>query len=243
MKAIIPAAGYATRLYPLTKNQPKALLNIAGEPMIEHCLEKIEALWEIDTVYIVTNDKFAPHFTQRQKQYQGKLEVCIVNDGTKENETRLGALGDLQFVIDTYHLDEDILIMAWDNLFEDSLQEIYNIFTIHHCSTIATYDIGEKEKATAFGVLETRDDGQVVSFEEKPQNPKSSLISTMIYFIKKEDVPLIKDCIERGKADNGGDFIATLVRERKVYAVPLKGYRYDIGNKDQLDVVKKVLGE
>ncbi len=122
MKVIIPAAGYATRLYPLTKNQPKALLEIAGKPMLGRCLDKIEELGFLDEVYVVTNDKFTPHFERRHKTYQGRLGISIINDKTTNNENRLGALGDLQFVIDQKDIDDDILVIAGDNLFEGDLQ-------------------------------------------------------------------------------------------------------------------------
>jgi len=242
MKAIIPAAGYATRLYPLTENQPKALLEIAWKSMLEHCLSKIEELWHLDEVYVVTNKKFTPHFEKRKSVYQGNLSVTIINDGTSSNEDRLWALGDIQFVIDQAHIDDDILVIAGDNLFEDSLLWLYKIFTTRQKSSISVYNLWDKSIARSFGVVEVDEQWKVVTFEEKPLHPKSSLVSTMIYFIKKEDLSVIQTCITQGKQDNGGNLIHELIKNNQVYTYTLSWYWYDIGNKDQLNTVKERLG-
>lgn len=242
MKAIIPAAWYATRLYPLTENQPKALLHVAGASMLDHCLYKIEELDIIHDVYVVTNNKFTPYFEKWYKTYQGCLNIHIINDMTTSNDDRLGALWDLQFVIEQAKIDDDVLVMAGDNLFEDSLWWLYNIFTARQQSSISVYNLWSKYLASSFGVVEINEQWQVITFEEKPLSPKSSLVSTMIYCLRKEDLKTIKTCLEKGEEDNGGNLIHELIQKTPVYTYTLQWYWYDIGSKEQLEEVRKKLG-
>ena len=242
MKAIIPAAWYATRLYPLTESQPKALLDIWWKPMLLHCLEKIEELNDVDEVHIVTNNKFAPHFENWLPNYNWRLNLFVYNDGTLTNEDRLWAIGDIQFIIQEAQIDDDILIVACDNLLEDSLIDLYELFAKKQSPCISVYDIGNLDAAKQMWVVEVDEHGQVVSFVEKPSKPASTLISTMIYMIGRDHKDIFQRCIEQWKDDNAWQVIQELAELGDVYSLPLKWYWYDIGNKDQLDAARVVFG-
>lgn len=243
MKAILPVAGYATRLYPLTNNTSKALLEVSWVPLVGHCLNKIEQLGMIDTVYLVSNNNFFPLFQQRANHYVGPLHVVVVNDGTTSSEQRLWALGDIQFVLDQIGYSDDVLVLAGDNFFQDNLSWLYALFVEKKSSVIAVYDIWDRADAAKFGVVETADDGSILAFEEKPVNPATSMISTMIYMIKKDDLSVIQQCIDAWNADNGGNLIKTLIATTPVYTFMLEGYRYDIGNIEDLHHVRSVFGK
>ena len=211
--------------------------------MLAYCLEKIEELAHIDEVYIVTNNKFASHFEERLPSYDWRLHIKVLNDGTLSNDDRLWALGDIQFVLDNEWIDDDLLILWWDNLFEDTLLWLYELFVEKKSSCISSYDIGDVARATQFGVLEVDEDAKVLTFSEKPADPVSSLVSTLIYFITKQDVATIQACIDAGKKDNPWFLIQALVEWSTIYSLPISWYRYDIGNKDQLQEVRATMWE
>jgi len=237
--AIILAAGYATRLYPLTLNKPKPLLEIDKKPMIEHSIKKIEETNSIDQIYIVTNDKFKSHYRKWLKTFKSRLMIEIISDGTTSNEDKLGALGDINYVINSKSIDNDLLIIAGDNLFELSLSKLINIFQGRKNTIIVLHDVKDKELAKQYGVVEIKDD-IVISFEEKPPNPKSTLISTGIYLFPKTTLSLIKEYINQGNnPDKSGNFIEWLYKKNKVYALVTEEAWYDIGSFEQLERAKK----
>jgi glucose-1-phosphate thymidylyltransferase len=239
MDAIILAAGYATRLYPLTENTPKPLLKAAGKPIIEHIMGKLEELDTVDKIYIVTNDKFEKHFLEWIHNFDAKKPVEIINDRTKSNEDRLGALGDVHYVINTKKIDDDIITIAGDNLFELSLHEVVAIFDKRRHNVIVLYDVKDIELAKHYGVVDVKDN-IVMDFEEKPNNPKSTLISTGIYLFPKKTIDLIEKYISQGNnADKTGDFIEWLHKRDKVYAYVTEKTWYDIGNLEQLKKADK----
>ena len=157
MHAIILAAGYATRLYPLTKDKPKPLLEVAGKPVLEHIIENLQQIDQIGRISIVTNDKFEPHFNEWLKDFDAKKPVEIINDGTKSNEDRLGALGDIHFAIIQKEINEDIIAIAGDNLFELSLQDVHNFFRKRNSNVIVLHDVKDFELAKQYGIVEGQD--------------------------------------------------------------------------------------
>ncbi|MCD6434613.1 MAG: nucleotidyltransferase family protein, partial [Candidatus Diapherotrites archaeon] len=184
LEVILPAAGYATRLWPLTKNKPKALLEVAGKPIIEHIFDRLEAL-PIARVSIVTNAKFYRNFLEWNSGFKFKSEVNILNDGTTSNEGRLGAIGDINFAIEKQGIagnNADLLIINADNLFTFDLTRAYKFFKDKNADTIVLYDVRTKEEASKHGVPEIDENFRVVGFEEKPSEPKSTLCSVGIYF-------------------------------------------------------------
>ena len=231
MKAIILAAGYSTRLYPLTLNKPKPLLNIGGKPLIERIIEKIDEIPEITNIYIVTNNKFHDSFLTWHSQYKSKKDCLIINDNTLTNETRLGAIGDINFVISQEKIDEDVLVIAGDNLFEDSLLNLVELFNKKKSSIVAVQDLKDKNLlANKFGTVIVDENFKIIDFQEKPEKPKSSLASTAIYLFSKEDLSELKQYInQKENLDNSGDFIKYLSSKKNIYSFVLEKKWYDIG--------------
>ncbi len=231
MKAIILCAGYAVRLYPLTLNAPKALLPIAEKPVLNYILEKIEELDEIDEILVVTNARFYDNFLKWKETYQNSFskEIYLVNDLTDSNETRLGGIGDLSFTINQEKIQDDVLIVLGDNLFDCSLKEISKFFETFKETVIGVHDIRDLTQAKRFGVLEVKDN-KVVSMQEKPPEPKSSLVSTGIYFIPKDDLHFIEDYMKTGLPRDGpGNLFSYLSGKKQILAFEILGRWYDIG--------------
>jgi glucose-1-phosphate thymidylyltransferase len=233
MKALILAAGYATRLYPLTLNFPKPLLKVGGRPIVEHIIAKIAGAGA-DEIFIVTNDKYYPHFLDWSGSFRSNVPVKIINDGTKSNEDRLGAVGDINFVITNENIQEDLMIIAGDNLFEFDIKDLAALSGKKNSSAIAARDINDFEAAKRFGVLALGKDNKIVEFAEKPAQPKSTLVSTACYVLKKEDVEELKKCFKEMKPDNLGDFITYLISKKDVYAYVFSEQWFDIGSHEQL---------
>ena len=234
MKAIIPAAGYATRLYPLTQFQPKHLLPIVGRPVLSYVIEKIEAIPEIDEIIIVTNNKYYKYFLLGMQGYKGRLPIKVINDGTTSNENRLGAIGDIKFVLDKEGIGDDILIIAGDNIFDFDLVKMHKFFlTIPEPKALVSlYDVKSIDEAKKYGVVKTNGDGKITSFVEKPEKPTSTLASTAIYFYSKRVLPLIGKYLKEGNSpDAPGHFLQWLHKVRPVY-----GFVFDKEKHDWLDI-------
>lgn len=240
MKAIVLCAGYSTRLHPLTLNQPKPLLKVAGKPMLEHIMFRIEEVDDVDEIFIVTNDKFYQHFLHWLKNYKSNKKINIINDGTKTNESRLGAVGDIHFVVKNKNIDDDILIIAGDNLFEFSLDHMNIFFNEKKSPVVALYDVKDKELAKKYGIVALDEKEKIIGFEEKPLEPKSTLASTACYIFSKKDLEELEKIISQGKKpDNLGDFIKFLSERTHVYGFVFSEAWFDIGSKEQLDIADK----
>ena len=243
MQAIILAAGYATRLYPLTKDTPKPLLKVAGKPILHHIIKKINGTKSIDKIYVVTNDKFESHFKGWLKDFDSEKPIEILSDGTKSNEDRLGALGDIDFVIGKKDINDDIIVIAGDNLFELSLADVINFFRKRNANVVVLYDVKDNKLARQYGIVEIKNE-LVVDFEEKPTNPKSTLASTGIYLFPKKTLELIKKYMKQGNnADKSGSFIQWLYKREKVFAFSRSNKWYYIGSLDQLKKADKYYKE
>ncbi len=239
MNAIILAAGYATRLYPLTENTPKPLLNIAGKPIIEHIIKKLEQIIQIGKIYIITNNKFEQHFRKWLGSFSSEKPIEIINDGTKSNEDRLGALGDVHYAINSKNLDDDILVVAGDNLFELSLLDVVNFFKKRKSNVIVLHDVKDMELAKHYGIVQVSN-SVVTNFEEKPIVPKSTLASTGIYLFPKKTISLIKKYVAQGNnPDKTGNFIEWLHKRDVVYSYVTDKRWYDIGSIEQLEKANK----
>jgi glucose-1-phosphate thymidylyltransferase len=238
MKCIILAAGYATRLYPLTKNKPKPLLDVAGKPILEHILEKVWKVTDINEVFIVTNDRFYPCFIEWKKGYRFTGKIHIVNDGTTANENRLGAIADLQFTIDNAGIDDEIMVLAGDNLFDFELYCFVEFYRTKASDCITVHEVNDICRLKRTGVIEADEQWKVISFEEKPENPKTNLAVPPFYIYKKETLPLIKEyLIEGNNPDAPGNFIPWLIKKKDVYAFKFEGERYDIGTPESYETV------
>ncbi len=233
MRVIVLCAGYATRLYPLTENQPKPLLPIAERPILDHILEKVQGVSGVQEAIVVTNHKFAGHFQAWAGHAHYKWPVSVVDDQTLSNATRLGAIGDLHFVLTQKEIkQEDLLIIAGDNLFDFDLRHFINqaVRRRPHAS-IAVFDVRNRTLAKQYGLVMTAQDGLVTSFLEKPENPPTTLASCGIYWLPAE----LRDALDRYVAgghnvDQPGHFMRWLAETDSLYAVPLTGHWYDIGD-------------
>ena len=185
MKCILLAAGYATRLYPLTKNKPKSLLEVGGITILEHIVKKIEKIESIDYIYIVSNARFYLQFVEWVEEYNSSKKIKVLNDLTTSNENRLGAIADIKFAIDNENIKDDILAMVGDNLSSFDLKdfELYYREVEHDCITVRELNNIEELKRT--GVVEKDKNSKVVSFEEKPEEPKFNLVVPPFLFTRK----------------------------------------------------------
>lgn len=235
MKAIIPVGGYATRLYPLTLDTPKALLPIAGKPMMDYLLEKIEQVDDIDEVVVVSNDKFFKQFDKWASSSKSKKKITVLNDGTKSNEDRLGVIGNIYFGIEKGNINCEILAIAGDNLFEFDIHKLVEEFKKKKSSVVALIDLKKKEEvANKFGVCFINKAGKIRDFEEKPANPKSTLVATCCYIFSTEDIEEMGRCIrENRKPDNSGEFIKSLALKKAVYGKVFTDRWFDIGSHEQ----------
>ncbi len=236
MNVIILAAGYGTRLYPLTKDKPKTLIDVAGRPILEHILFRIEEVKEVKKIVIVSNDVFHKNFSDWKNKYKSSVEIKILNDGTKTNESRLGAIGDIHFAIQRENLDDDIMIVGSDNIFDFSLHHLNNFFKEKKSAVIALHDIKDKSKAAnKYGIVETDHTLRITDFHEKPSEPKTSLVSTACYIIPRHDLKYFEEFIKSNrKADNLGEFIKYLLVKKHVYGYIFSERWFDIGSHEQL---------
>jgi glucose-1-phosphate thymidylyltransferase len=220
MKAVILCAGYATRLYPLTLNTPKALLHVGDKPLLSHIIQNLSSIKDLDKINIVSNDKFYNHFLEWAKKEDKRIEV--INDNTKTNEERLGGVGDLALALNRIE-DDDIMVLFGDLYFNFSLSNFVDNFNKKNEITMALHDLKDIEKAKRFGVLETKS-GKVIGFEEKPANPKSSLINAGVYIFPKTSVKDIKDYMASDKnKENIGYIIIDFIKNKK----DIRGFVFD----------------
>lgn len=245
MKCVILCAGYATRLYPLTLNIPKALLPIGNKPLLNYIIEKINSIEDIDEIFIVSNDCFYFNFIDWKNSLNSEKNIKIINGGTKSNEDRLGGVGDLWFVIEKENIGEDFLLILGDNFFDLDLKEILDFYEKIGKDLIGFYDIGNLNEAKIFGVMKiSPENNKILSFEEKPVQPKSTLISTGIYVYSKDTINKIKNYMKTDNSKEGpGHLIPYLLEHQDLYGFPLEGNWYDIGSKDVYEEVNKLFGK
>ena len=241
MKAIILAAGYATRLYPLTENMPKPLLEVSGKTILDFIVEKIERVTEIDELIIVTNNKFAGHFEEWRENGSYSKEITVVNDGTLTNETRLGAIGDIQYVIENLDIADDLMILAGDNLFDFELTDFVSYFNEVGTDCITSYYEENDAQVKRAGVVELIENQEVLSFEEKPAQPRSQYCVPAFYLYKRQTLPLFEKYLKEGNnPDAPGHFVPYLINKKTVHAYLFEGKRYDIGTIESYEAVKTI---
>ena len=226
MKALILAAGYATRLRPLTDSIAKPLLPVGGRPMVDWILDRI-AETSADEIHLVTNARFAGDF----EAWAAEKDVIVHNDRTTSNDDRLGAIGDIDFV----GIDDDLLAIASDNLFDYSLKEYEAYWRRKGGSAVAVHDVGDPELAKKYGIVDVDEDDRITSFVEKPENPPTTLCATATYLYRRDDVARIKTYLAEGNPpDQPGNYVAWLHKRAPVYAYRFPGEWYDIGDAQQL---------
>jgi glucose-1-phosphate thymidylyltransferase len=233
MKVLILAAGYGTRLYALVKDTPKALLEINGRPLVNYILDKVKGIKGLNEVVLVTNNKFYEIFREWAGRQTGfKCPIRIVNDGTTTPEGRLGSIGDIEFALKEARITDDVLVVGGDNLFDYNILD-YIAFAREKAPSVSLglYDIGNLKEATKFGVVGLDKNAKVISFQEKPQKPPSTLVAMCFYYLPKSSLGLIHDyLIESTKSDTAGDYIRWLYQKHDVYGFKFTGKWYDIGS-------------
>lgn len=244
MKLLVLAAGYATRLSPLTDNQAKPLLPVRGLPMIDRVLGSFAGCADIDHVYVVTNRRYAPNFehwaTSPTAQAHG-WPIRIFDDGTSTNEDRLGAIGDIDFVIKAKNLDDDLIVVAGDNLFTGSLSD-FAALARHRGILVGVYDVGDKGTIRQYSSVTLDGDSRIVSFEEKPQQPTGTLAAIALYHYPRRALPLIRRYLSEGNnPDQPGRLVQWLVPREPCYAYPVSGQWLDIGSKESYDAAQDIL--
>jgi glucose-1-phosphate thymidylyltransferase len=238
MKAIILAAGYATRLSPLTDTVAKPLLPVGGRPMIEEICDRVDDVPEVDELHVVTNARFAGSFETWAAAREGRLRPVVHDDGTRSNDDRLGAIGDIRFTIAEAGLaGEDLLVVAGDNLFEFRLQGLVEYWheLSQPASAVAVYRCGSLELASKYGVVELDELGAILSFEEKPAHPRSDLVATATYLYHRDHAARIDEYLAAGNSpDQPGKLVAWLQERVSVYGFGFGGTWQDIGDAEQL---------
>lgn len=238
MKCLILAAGYATRLYPLTENFPKPLLMVGEKNILDWLVDDIDSLGVTDEYVVISNHKFAGQFEAWAAAKPQKITVA--DDGTSTNETRLGAVRDVQFAIDQLGLDDDLLVIAGDNVLDFSLTHFIRYAREKGTTCVMRYFEPSEEKLHKTGVAVVDDDDLILSMEEKPAQPKSHWCTPPFYYYTRQDARLVKVGIESGcGVDAPGSFIAWLSAQVPVHAFEMPGKRYDIGNLASYEEVKR----
>ena len=235
MKALILAAGYATRLYPLTKEFPKPLLEVENKPIIDYIIDKLDSLGEVTEIIVVTNSKFFPRFETWRTKQKTKIPINIMDDLTKDNATRRGAIGDMDFAIRKKKLNDDLLVIGGDNLFDSALEGFVSFCkakSVGSSPVIGVYDIKHKSSANKYGVVKLDKQSRIIDFQEKPNKPKSSLVAMCLYYFPKKTLSLLKEYLKARteKRDATGLYIDWLKQKTAVYGFILKGRWYDIGD-------------
>ena len=233
MKTIIIAAGYATRLYPLTENFPKPLLKIGDSTILDRMMVDIDAIPEVDEHIIVTNHRFAPIFEEWKANSNYSKPITIIDDGTSTNETRLGAVRDLLLALETQAIDDDIMVLAADNILDFSMKGFVEYFKEKGTSVIMCHHEPELRKLQRTGVIAVDGNMKVLEMQEKPEKPVSNWAVPPFYIYSRRDLPLIRECMEHGCGfDAPGNLAHYLTGVTTLHAWPMAGTRFDIGSMD-----------
>ena len=248
MNILILAAGYATRLYPLTQTKAKPLLTVAGQPMMEWVIDHLAPIAGIEKVYVVTNSKFAADFQAWADQYNqthAKLGFKIINDGSTSDADKLGAIGDINLVINRANLAaSDLIVVAGDNLFSESLAAFGAFCREKQQPVLGVYDVGSIEEAKKYGVVAVSPAGEITSFEEKPAHPKSTLIGIALYYYPAKTVAEFATYLAAGNnPDQPGRFVQWLYQRVPVQTWEVPGTWFDVGSKETLEEANRIFAQ
>ena len=229
MKCVVLAAGYATRLYPLTENFPKPLLTVGDKTILDWLVDDIDSIGLVDEYVVISNHKYAAHFDAWAAAKPQR--ITVLDDGTTSNETRLGAVKDIQFAIETLGLDDDLLVIAGDNVLDFSLTRLITYAREKKTSCVMRYWEADEARLRKSGVAQVDENDRVIALEEKPAQPRSNWCTPPFYYYTREDARLVQKGIEAGcGTDAPGSYIAWLCGQTVVHSMEMPGSRYDIGN-------------
>ena len=240
MKAVVLAGGYARRMWPLTKNRPKPLLPIAGRPMLDYVMASLESVPDLDEVYISTNRRFQSQFKEYLDGVHTEKRLRLFVEDTRSEEEKLGSVGALGYLIQENSLDDELLVIAGDNIFSFKMTDFIDYFHRKKANTIALYDLKSKEKARLYGVVHVDEEYRIIDFREKPADPQSTLVSTACYAFTRRGVRSILRYLEEGNdPDKMGHFIEWLCRHDEVYGFVFTGVWFDIGSLESYKAANK----
>lgn len=244
MQALILAAGFGTRLYPLTKEIPKALIKIKEKPLIEYIIKNLEKIKEIETIYILSNNKFYINFLEwlddfkkNKKENNNIKKIKILNNGINNEDETKGAVSDFKKTLEIIS-EDDLFLLASDNLFDFNLQTLVDLSKEKNSSVVALKIIQDRELIRKYNHILLDKENKIIFFEEKPQKTRSNIFSTAIYFLKKQDIEKIKKH-DFGNSDNLGEIINFLYKESNVYGKIFDEFWIDIGSFEELEKAKK----
>ena len=244
MISVVLAAGYATRLYPITENFPKPLLDVGGVSILDRLLSDVDSIPEITRHVVVSNQRFFAHFEKWKRGAALKKPVTLLNDGSTQNENRLGAVRDVHFAMESASLDDDLMVLAGDNLLDFSLRALSDFFGRVDGSAIMCYAEPDPAVLRRCGVAQLSERGRVISMQEKPAQPASHWAAPPFYIYKRRDLPLVGRAIDEGlNVDAPGSFISYLCAHAPVYALKMPGARYDVGDIASYNRVRAQYGQ
>lgn len=234
MKGLVLCGGYATRLYPFTIDYPKQLMPIGDRTILDHLMDRFHEVEEIQEVWIVTNDKFAGRFEQWARDYKGPKRLTVINDGTRSDEGKLGAVGDMAFAVERMGTSDDLVVAAGDNLLPFSFRDLLAFYREKDGPVVSLYDVGDPGLVGRYSSVEVGPGGRILSFEEKPKAPKSTLVAICLYVFPARTLGLLQRYLdEGGNPDAPGHYIAWLHKRVPTYGFRFEGAWFDIGQLDQ----------
>ncbi|MCS7089666.1 MAG: nucleotidyltransferase family protein [Verrucomicrobiota bacterium] len=243
MKLIVLAAGYATRLYPLTLHRPKPLLTVGGQPMLNHVLRALAPVRGIEHAYIVTNARFADQFESWRQTWATRtpFPCTIVNDGTTDDANKRGAIGDIHFVLETQAVEDDLVVIAGDNLFSQPLEGFEDYCRKRSAPVLGVYDVGNLEQIKKYNAIETDQDGRITYFEEKPAHPRSTVTGIALYYYPRHTLPRIRQYIAEGNnPDQPGRLVQWMYPRVAFYTWRVPGLWFDIGSRETLEEADRI---
>ncbi len=241
IKAVVLCGGFAKRLWPLTLEKAKPLLEVGGKPIMNYIVEKLEKMGEINEIIISTNAKFEPVFKEWVQKY-GFEKLKFVIEGAHSEEEKLGSIAGIDFAINLAKIDEDCIILAGDNIFSFEVRDFIEFFRQKKAPVVAVFDVKDVEKAKGYGIVEIDDKNKIIEFDEKPEQPKSTLASTGCYIFPKDTLKLFSEYLKQSKKkDAPGFFLEWLHKKQDVFGYVFSDYWFDIGNKEALEETRKFM--
>lgn len=241
MKCILLCAGYATRLFPLTENFPKALLEIGKRPLLDYIVDEVNTINEVDDIYLITNAKYAPHFEKWAKKKNNIKKITVINDGTTSNTDRLGAIGDIKYTIDKMKIQDDLLIIAGDNLFTFKLKDMMDYYNKVKVPVVSVKEINDKNVLKGLAVVAADENNTMTDCVEKPEDPKSNLGAYAEYIYPKQIIEMIDQYINEGNnKDAPGNLVSWLYKRTTVKVFKFDGECYDVGTHESLKEVNEI---